>query len=105
MASGQSEAPIVPLYEDAWYALTVRVHQVNGLGPEITAIKRLNQADGSVREFLDILAAARGEFRQHPTADFSRVRVSTIPDELLERKPDEAVIELISGRRASVSPY
>lgn len=117
MASGRSEARDAPSAEvsktvkndqrseDPWYALTVRVHRVNGVGPEITTIKHLNQPGGNFQEFLDLLAAARGETLPQPAADFSRVRVNAIPDELLESKPREAIAELISGGGPSVNQY
>ena len=78
---------------------------MNGYVSEVTAIKRFNQAPQDVEEFLDLMAVARGDRPRPPTSDlsprpltsdFSRVRISTIPEEMLTWEPRRAVSELIS---------
>jgi len=86
--------------ENLWYALTIRIHQVNGYVSEMTTIKRLNQAPQDFKEFLDLMAVARGDRPRPPTSDFSRVRINTIPEELLTWEPRQAVSELISLPRS-----
>jgi hypothetical protein len=79
-----------------WYAVTMRHHQANGHVAEITTIKHLNERLRDCGQFLDLLAAIRGEARWYPDADFSRLRIDTIPEDLLNWEPRQAIYEMVS---------
>jgi hypothetical protein len=80
----------------AWYALTFRVHQVNGESGEITQIRRLIDAADYLDELQAVIATAAGRPPRSEDGGFSHARVEVIPDTLQTVDPREAVTRLLA---------
>jgi hypothetical protein len=80
----------------AWYALTYRVHQVNGESGEITQIRRLSEAADHLDELHAVMATAAGRPPRSEGRDFSQARVEVIPDTLQAVDPREAITRLMA---------
>ncbi len=80
----------------AWYALTYRVHQVNGESVEITQIRRLSDATDHLDELQAVMATAAGRPPRSEDGRFSHARVEVIPDTLQAIDPREAVSRLMA---------
>jgi hypothetical protein len=80
---------------DAWYALTYRLYQVNADSAEITQVRRISEARAHIEEFQDMLASAAGHLPRHVGREFSQVKVGIIPDTLLTANPLNAVSQLV----------
>jgi hypothetical protein len=78
-------------HEDAWYALRVRHHQVNGEAAEITFIRHPYREPENFQEFLDVVATSAGNPASDPVADYSRATVHIMPASMSERELREAI--------------
>jgi hypothetical protein len=80
----------------AWYALTYRMHQVNGELGEITQIRRLSEAADHLDELQAVMARAAGRPPRSEGGDFSHARVEVIPDTLHAVDPRAAITRLMA---------
>jgi hypothetical protein len=80
----------------AWYALTFRVHQINGESAEITQIRRLSDAADYLDEIQAVMATAADRTPRPEDGGFSHARVDVIPDTLQAVDPREAVTRLMA---------
>jgi hypothetical protein len=81
--------------EGLWYALTTRMHQVNGGFADITVVKRPYDHPRGLSEFLDLLAKLSGDIPSDSTADFSNVTIRVVPDVLSKGNPRAVIVELL----------
>jgi hypothetical protein len=81
--------------EDLWYALTSRGHQVNGGSADRTVIRLPGHDPSLFEEFLAVLATAGGNPPRYPLVDFSTAIVRRIPDEIRDREPRDAMVDLL----------
>jgi hypothetical protein len=89
----------------AWYALTIRAHQVNGGFEEITLIRRLSEAADHLDEFESVMATAAGRPARFGNADFPLPRVLIIPDSLQNADPREAITQLLAEPEEVQAPF
>jgi hypothetical protein len=83
-------------WRDPWFALTYRLHQVNGQSIEITQIRWLYEAANHLEELQAVLATAAGRPPKFGGSDWSHARVEVIPDRLQAVKSREAIIRLMT---------
>jgi hypothetical protein len=82
--------------KDTWYALTYRVHKVNGDFEVITQIRRLSEAADRLDELEAVMAAVAGRPPRYEGLDFSDAKVEIIPETLQAVDLREAVIRLLA---------
>jgi hypothetical protein len=85
--------------EDLCYALTIRMHQVNGEFAEITFIRHPYDEFHYFPELMDVLATAAGNPPPHSDAfegDFSTASVQVIPEKSWKRGFREFMVEQLS---------
>jgi hypothetical protein len=78
-------------HQDAWYALRVRHHQINGESAEITFIRHPYREPEIFQEFLDVVAISAGNPASDPATDYSRATVHRVPATISERELREAI--------------
>ena len=78
------------------YALTYRVHQVNGEFQEITQIRHLSKAADHLDELQAVMATAAGREPRYEGRVFSHARVEIIPDTLQAVDPRDAITRLMA---------
>jgi hypothetical protein len=92
-------------WRTAWYALTCRGYQANGLSGEITHIRWLSEAADHLDELQAVLATAAGRPPLLEDKDLSHARLVIIPDTLRDVDSREAITrlmaELVVGGRSS----
>jgi hypothetical protein len=81
-------------WRDACFALTCRVHQVNGKSNEITQIRWLNEAADHLEELQAVMATAAG--RPPRVRGWEHTRVEVIPDRLQAVESREVIIRLMT---------
>jgi hypothetical protein len=81
--------------EDLWYALTSRGHQENGGYADRTVIRCPGQDPSLFEEVMAVLATAGGNPPRYLLVDFSTAIVRRIPDEIRDREPRDAMVDLL----------
>ncbi len=84
-----------PEQDDMWYAVTNRLHQVDGGFVDLTLIRRPYNDPSHFEELLQILATVAGNPPHTPDTDYSKAEVHRIPQELLKRDPRKLMAELL----------
>ncbi len=90
--------------EDSWYALTSRVHQVNGGFVDLTVIRRPYQEPQHFPELLAVLATAVGNPPRDLDTDFSTASITIIPEDLRKREARQVLSELLSHPPSPAAP-
>jgi hypothetical protein len=92
----------LPDQDDMWYAVTMRLHQVNGHFEDTTFIRRPCDDPNHMEELLQILATVAGNPPRSPVVDFREASVHCIPRELLKREPRKLMAELLGNPSPTV---
>jgi hypothetical protein len=91
----------------AWYALTCRGYQANGLSGEMTQTRLLSDAADHLEELRTVMATAAGKPPRFEGPDFSHARVAVIPDTMQGIDRREAITRLMAepvvGEKSSPS--
>ena len=82
--------------EGLWYALTIRVHQVNGGIKDLTFIRSPYDDPLHFDELCNILATAAGNPPVDSDSDYSQATVRIIQPETLKSVPLEVMAELLN---------
>ena len=80
--------------EHVKYAVTLRMHLINGDHADITFVRQPYADPRYTREFLDILAIAGGRRSCGTAADCCETPVHTVPNGLLSREPSDMLAGL-----------
>jgi hypothetical protein len=87
----------LPDQDVMWYALTMRLHQVNGDFEDLTFIRRPCNDPNHREELLQILATVAGNPPHSGDVDFREASVHGIPRELLKLEPRKLMAELLGN--------
>jgi hypothetical protein len=82
--------------EDLCYALTIRLHQLNGEFADITYLRHPYDEPHNFLEFVDVLATAAGNPPpcSNPfTSDFTNAAVQVVPEDSWNRSPRAFIVE------------
>ena len=81
--------------EKAWYAMRATAFEAGGATTLISFCVPY-EAPERFEQFVDVLAAAAGKPREHPSTNYSKARIIVMPDDLASEDPRSAITKLFS---------